>query len=120
LDPESNAIVSVRKLLIGNASPVMTLSYSPDGFCLTGASYDTIRIWNAEHSYHHMATWKGEEESWNGARLRDDDMMSIGGASSIVGDGLQASADHSLSWDADSKKLAFGLGAQVAVIDFQR
>ncbi|KIW49326.1 hypothetical protein, variant 1 [Exophiala xenobiotica] len=120
LDPESNAIVSIRKLIIGNASPIMTLSYSPDGFCMTGASYDTIRIWNAEHNYHHMATWKGEEESWNGARLRDDDMMSIGGASSINGDGLQASADHSLSWDADSKKLAFGLGVQVAVIDFQR
>lgn len=113
-DQESNSIMSICKLIIGYASPVMALSYSPDGFCLTGASYDAIRIWNAEHAYSHMATWKGEAESWNGARLRDDDMVSVGGASSIDGDTIQASTDHSLSWDVDSKKLAFGLGAQVS------
>ncbi|KIW45629.1 hypothetical protein, variant 1 [Exophiala oligosperma] len=119
-DQESNSIMSICKLVIGYASPVMALSYSPDGFCLSGASYDTIRIWNAEHAYNHMATWKGEAEAWNGARLRDDDMVSVGGASSVNGDTIQANTDHSLSWDVDSKKLAFGLGVQVAVINFQR
>ncbi|KIW16181.1 hypothetical protein PV08_06232 [Exophiala spinifera] len=112
-DQESNYIMSICKLIIGYASPVMALSYSPDGFCLAGASYDTIRIWNAEHAYNHMATWKGEAETWGGGRLRDDDMVSLGGASSINGETIQANTDHSLSWDVDSKKLAFGLGAQV-------
>lgn len=115
-DADANSIVSVCKLIIGHASPVMTLSYSPDGFCLAGASYDTIRIWNAEHTYTHMATWKGDPNTWSGSRLRDDDMMSIGGASSVNGDNLQTSADHSMSWDADSRKLAFGLGFQVSQV----
>ncbi|KIX02141.1 uncharacterized protein Z518_08080 [Rhinocladiella mackenziei CBS 650.93] len=119
-DEDSNSIISICKLIIGHTSPVMTLSYSPDGFCLAGASYDTIRIWNAEHSHNHMATWKGEQDSWNGSRLKDDDIMSVGGISSMNGDALQASADHALTWDAESKKLAFGLGSQVAVVDFQR
>lgn len=113
---DNSSIVSICKLVIGHASPVMTLSYSPDGFCLAGASYDTIRIWNAEHGHNHMATWKDEQNRWNGSKLRDDDMMSVGGRSSINGDVLQTSADHSLTWDAESKKLAFGLGSQVRVL----
>ncbi|KAK5053087.1 hypothetical protein LTR84_002061 [Exophiala bonariae] len=119
-DPDSPSILCLNKLTIGHASPLMTLSFSPDGFCLAGASYDTIRIWNAEHGYNYMATWKGELGSWNGSQLRDDDIMSIGGVSSMNGDVLQTSADHALTWDSESKKLAFGLGSQVAVIDFQR
>lgn len=114
-DPQSSAILSMYKLIIDHASPLMTLSYSPDGFCLAGASYDTIRIWNAEHGHNHMATWKGELDSWNGSQLRDDDIMSIGGVSSMNGDGLQTSADHALTWDSESKKLAFGLGSQVCM-----
>lgn len=113
-DGESSSIMSVCKLIIAHGSPIMALSYSPDGFCLAGASYDVVRIWNAEHDYHHMATWKDEESSWNGSRLKDDDMMSMGGRSSVNGDTGQTSADHTLTWDGESKKLAFGLGSQVS------
>jgi WD40 repeat protein len=112
-DEQLNSIISVCKVIIGHASPIMTLSYSPDGFCLAGASYDTIRIWNAEHGHNHMATWKGALEQWNGSNLKDDDNISVGGMSSMNGDGPQGSTDHSLEWDRESKKLAFGLGAQV-------
>ncbi|KEF57772.1 uncharacterized protein A1O9_05692 [Exophiala aquamarina CBS 119918] len=119
-DPDNSAILCTYKLTIGHASPLMTLSYSPDGFCLAGASYDIIRIWNAEHGHNHMATWRGESDGWNGSQLRDDDIMSVGGVSSLNGDALQTSADHTLTWDSESKKLAFGLGSQVAIVDFQR
>lgn len=115
-DPDSLTILCINKLTIGHASPLMTLSFSPDGFCLAGASYDTIRIWNAEHGYNHMATWKGELDKWHGSQLRDDDIMSIGGVSSMNGDALQTSADHALTWDSESKKLAFGLGSQVCIL----
>ena len=114
-DEESSSLSLVCKLIIGHGSPVMALAYSPDGFCLAGASYDTVRIWNAEHGHNPMATWKDEQNLWNGLKLKDDDMMSLGGRSSINGDASQASADHTLMWDGESKKLAFGLGSQVTI-----
>jgi WD40 repeat protein len=115
-DEQLNSIISICKLIIGFASPIMTLSYSPDGFCLAGASYDTLRIWNAEHSHNHMATWKGNQEEWSGSQYKDDDNVSIGGMSGMNGEGPQGNTDHSLAWDSESKKLAFGLGRQVRSI----
>ncbi|KIW24919.1 hypothetical protein, variant [Cladophialophora immunda] len=119
-DRESNSITSVCKLIIGHGSPIMALSYSPDGFCLAGASYDAARIWNAEHGHNLMATWKDEQNLWRGSQLKDDDMMSTGGISSVNGDTMQTSSDHALIWDGQSRRLAFGLGSQVALIGFQR
>jgi len=111
----STSIDTIAKVTMGNANPVMALSYSPDAFCLAGASYGIARVWNAEHDYHHMGEWSGTGTDWQGDKLRDDDMMSIGGMStSANGDTASSSTDHSLVWDVDSKKLAFSLGAQVS------
>ena len=112
-EEDSSSIISICKVIIGHGSPMMALAYSPDGFCLAGASYDTVRIWNAEHGHNHMATWVDEQNSWNGLKLKDDDMASLGGMSSMNGDATQPSADHTLIWDGDSKRVAFGLGSQV-------
>jgi WD40 repeat protein len=112
-DDVNNTLVSLCKLIVGHASPVMTISYSPDGFSLAGGGYDTVRIWNAGHSYNHMATWQGDADSWDGSKLKEDDMMSVGGMSGTNGEGSLAIADHTLAWDTGSKKLAFGLGSQV-------
>lgn len=100
--------------------PLMSVSYAPDGFCLAGASYNVARIWNAEYNYNLMATWEGQEPEWRGSHIRDEDLVSAGGRSSINGDGTPDSPDHALAWHSDSKRLAFGLGSQVAVINFQR
>lgn len=101
-------------------SPLMSISYAPDGFCLAGASYNIARIWNAEYNYNLMASWDGQEPDWRGSHIRDEDLASAGGRSSVNGDGGPTSPDHALAWHPDSKKLAFGLGSQVAVINFQR
>ena len=100
--------------------PIMSLSYSANGFYLAGASYNTARIWNAQHSYHLMASWEGSEPEWRGSSIRDDDQASAAGRSSINGDGGPVSAHHTLGWHSDSKKLAFGLGSHVAVINLER
>jgi WD40 repeat protein len=99
---------------LDHSQPFKALSYSPDGFCLAGASYADIRIWNAEHGYHQMATWQGSEPAWNARALTEEDNVSNGGVSSINGD-TSAAADHSLAWDAHSMKLAYALGPQVRV-----
>ncbi|KAH0843510.1 hypothetical protein FOPE_08551 [Fonsecaea pedrosoi] len=118
-DVMSNSLTSVCKLIIGHGSPIMTLSYSPDGFCLAGASYDAARIWNAEHSHNLMATWKDEQNLWKGAQLKDDDILSTCNSASVDLDTIHPTY-HTLAWDGQSKRLAFGLGSQVALMHLQR
>ena len=110
----NNSIDQLAKLSFGRPLLLKALAYSPDGFCLAGASNAGVRIWNAEHGYIQMASWQGSEE-WKGNNLRDEDLMSNGAMSSINGDGSGGALDYSLTWDLDSKKLAFGLGAQVCM-----
>ncbi|ETN37673.1 uncharacterized protein HMPREF1541_07296 [Cyphellophora europaea CBS 101466] len=118
-DESSNSLMTLCKLSLGPSQILKTLSYSPDGFCLAGGSYSDVRIWNAEHGYSQMATWQGQEPEWHGNALKDEDLVSNGGISSLNGDS-GSQAYHSLAWDADSMKLAFSLGSQVAIINFQR
>ena len=107
------SIDQLAKLTFGRPILLKTLAYSPDGFCLAGASHAGVRIWNAEHGYNQMAVWQGSEE-WKGNSLRDEDLLSNGAMSSVNGDGNGGAHDYSLTWDLDSKKLAFGLGSQVS------
>ena len=113
-------ILCLHHLRTEPSIPIMALSYSTDGFCLAGVSYNTARIWNAQHNYNLMASWEGSEPEWRGSSIKDDDQASAAGRSSINGDGAPLSAHHTLDWHSDSKKLTFGLGSQVAVINFQR
>ena len=111
-DERSNSLITLCKLSLGPSQPMKALSYSTDGFCLAGASYNDVRIWNAEHGYSQMASWQGQEQQWHGNALKEEDLVSNGGISSINGD-TSLAAEHSLSWAADSMNLAFSLGSQV-------
>lgn len=133
-DVTRNSLITRCKLTMGQSQPLKSLSYSPDGFCLAGASFTDVRIWNAEHGYNQMATWQGSSGEWLGHAHKDRDLASNDGMSSINGDA--GTVEHSLSWDSDSMKLAFSLASQVrsfsekttsktdirqvAIINFQR
>ena len=93
-------------------SPAMTLSYSPDGFYLAGASYDQIRIWSADSGLQLLASWAASNDEWRGARAREEDVMSVGGLSSVNGEHTPG-ADQCLAWNRNSKALVFSLGSQV-------
>ncbi|KAF2762291.1 WD40 repeat-like protein [Pseudovirgaria hyperparasitica] len=85
--------------------PVGAIAFSPDGFLLAAAGMDTVSIWQAEHGGTPKAQWHGsEEEHW-----------AMPGSDKDAQDPL-----HRLAWDADSKRLAFALGNQFALINFQR
>ena len=122
LNEGNSELTCVHQLRFEPRAPLMCLSYSPDGFCLAATSYTTACIWNAQHNYNLMASWEGKEPEWKGSSIKDDELASGGGRSSADADsdGASSSADHTLSWHMDSKRLAFGFGSQVAVIDFQR
>lgn len=111
-DTATKDINLMYRLNMDQFSSIMSISYSPDGFCLAGASYGDVDIWNAEHGYNLMASWQAEESEWAGASMKEEDTQSR--MSSIHGDAAFNGAEHRLAWDADSKKLAFALGSQVS------
>lgn len=112
-DSINNKVESLFKVHMGLSSPVMTLSYSPDGFYVAGASYDQIKIWKAESGVQPIAHWDGQGSNWHGTTLKLRDQDANGDVRSTSDGQPEFDADHSVSWDADSKKLAFGLGNQV-------
>jgi WD40 repeat protein len=115
-DSINNKFESLFKVHMGLSSPVMTLSYSPDGFYVAGASYDQIKIWKAESGVQPIAHWDGQGSDWHGTTLKLRDQDANGDVRSTSDGQLEFDADHSLNWDADSKKLAFGLGNQVSTL----
>jgi WD40 repeat protein len=108
-----NSITTLCKLTLGYSQPLKALSYSPDGFCLAGASYADLRIWNAEHRYNLMASWQASASDWDGNAIKDRDLVSNDGVTSLNGD--STAVEHSLSWDADSMRVAFSLASQVCI-----
>jgi WD40 repeat protein len=112
-DSINSKVESLFKVHMGLSSPVMTLSYSPDGFYVAGASYDQIKIWKAESGVQPIARWDGQGSNWRGTTLKLRDQDANGDIRSTSDGQPEFDADHSVSWDADSKKLAFGLGNQV-------
>ncbi|OCK79646.1 WD40 repeat-like protein [Lepidopterella palustris CBS 459.81] len=90
----------IHHLVMEDYAPANCLSFSPDGFLLAAAGLDTITVWNPESGGLPKAVWK-----WNGSPEEWD--------STVEG-------ESSLGWDPDGKKLAFALGNQIAVINFQR
>ncbi|KAL4778799.1 WD40-repeat-containing domain protein [Aspergillus varians] len=114
IDLESRKFDCIHRLSLGQSLPVLASCFSPDGYALAAASKDTLSIWNAQRGGTAMATWKspsagktdsgdGESPTLNGQNGSSEDVQ-----------------DRSLTWDTDGKKLAFGFGNQMAIINLQR
>ncbi|KAH0548306.1 hypothetical protein GP486_008000, partial [Trichoglossum hirsutum] len=102
-------------------SPIFAIAFSPDGYFIAAASFGKLMIWNAEEGGLPRAWWTlknatdqrrgvtnpikqdpgGDDPSWpepsspNGEEWPDEQFV-----------------DPSLSWDADGKRLAYGVGKQ--------
>ena len=97
-------------------SPSMALSYSPDGHHFAGAKADKLQVWNAGRQQPPVANWDGAGSHWRGANVVDDDRTTNGDAS-MNGDYVLPRGDHSLSWNSQGNKIAFGLGEQVCCMN---
>jgi len=103
------------KVHMGLDSPVLALSYSPDGLHFAGASYGDVKVWKADAGGAAVAQWNGQDTEWLGGSIKAQ--LSIANGDKMTGDDEQPEfADHSLSWDAEGRNLAFGLGGQVSVL----
>lgn len=97
----------------------MAMSFTPDGYLVAAASYNKILIWRAEEGGLPKACWVGEKGRWRGggAVTRTEKSERDGDGRSEEGE-EDMGQDHSLSWDADGGKLAFGLGSQVSCLRY--
>ena len=106
----------IRTLSLGDAAQAMAMSFTPDGYLVAAASWNKVLIWNAEVGSRPRASWMGKDESWQ--------IDASATRTFTNGDGVHVedqSEDvepptHSLSWDADGGKLAYGLRNQVWVL----
>lgn len=112
-DP-SVSIECLFKLCIADSGPVMGLSYAPDGQSIAAASYDKVVLWNAEKRAPPIAKWEGHESDWGGAYLMRKRLRAQG--ETVSEDGAREDTEHSLTWDAEGRRLALALGNQVCCL----
>lgn len=105
-----NPFSNIHILGLGRSTPAMAISFTPDGDLVAAANWGRILIWNAETGGMPKASWNGDQGRWQSLANGVDQDSGIGEEE----DGLT----HSLSWDADGRKLAYGLGSQVNVAFF--
>ncbi|KAL9099465.1 MAG: hypothetical protein Q9163_005043 [Psora crenata] len=108
----------LHTLTFGRDSPPLAIAFSPDGVLLAAASYNKILIWNTEEGSMPKASWKGEL-----GRLPKMMLANGNGADRDSGigddeDGMNE-PNCSLDWDNEGKKLALGVGNQIAIICVQ-
>jgi WD40 repeat protein len=94
----------VHTLALGRAAPALAMSFTADGYLVAAASWNRILFWNAETGGPPKATWTGKDGEWHAV-----DALPTNGDLDDHDDGPV----HSLSWDADGGKLAYGLRDQV-------
>lgn len=102
-----NPFTTVHILSLGQSTPAFAIGFTPDGHLLAAAHWHRIMIWNAEVGGLPKAAWKGEASKWQTLANGVDKDSGIGEEDDIP--------THSLTWDVDGKKLAYGLGSQVWV-----
>ena len=98
---------TIHVLSLGRNTLPMAISFTPDGYLVATASWNRVLIWNAEIGGMPKASWKGESGKWQS--------LAVNGIDQDSGIGEEEEGPtHSLSWDADGGKLAYGLGSQVS------
>ena len=98
---------TVHVLSPGRNTPPMAISFTPDGYLVAAASWNRVLIWNADIGGMPKASWKGEPGKWQS--------LTVNGIDQDSGIGEEEEGPtHSLSWDADGGRLAYGLGNQVS------
>ena len=128
LNDQLHELTCLFKISIGGGLdfPVLASNFSPDGSHFAAASYDRMMIWDANAGGSPIAKWDISAKSeigWRGTELKEQranksSQQEPNGMAVDNEDDIETEAgdpDHSLSWDASGKRLAFGLGTQVRI-----
>ena len=99
----------IHTLSLGHGAPAIAMSFTPDGYLVAAANWNRVLIWNAEVGGVPKATWKGVPSKFSNG------MFTNGNGASEDDDDFGGDANRSMSWDAESGKLALGLGSDVGI-----
>ncbi|TDZ74665.1 F-box-like/WD repeat-containing protein TBL1Y [Colletotrichum trifolii] len=87
-------------------SPIVAVSFSPDGAFIAGATAGHILIWKVGESTVPRASWsRAPHVGWLSPKANSEP---------------EEEDEHCLSWDADGHRLAYGANSRLAVINFSR
>ena len=100
----------IHTLSLGHTAPAIAMSFTPDGYLVAAANWNRVLIWHAEAGGAPKATSKGV------LGKLPTGMLINGNGASEEEDDLGGDANCSLSWDAESGKLALGLGSHVGIL----
>ena len=106
---DAKEIYCTHRLFLGDSSPALSTTFSPDGYAIAAASRYDLLIWNAERGGVPLARWTVPEEE----KVKYDENADQSARMEDVGSGA---FDRPLSWDSDGKKLAFGFGQKVHIL----
>ncbi|KAL4910722.1 hypothetical protein BDW74DRAFT_1929 [Aspergillus multicolor] len=114
IDLENKKFDCIHSLSLGQSLPVLASCFSPDGYALAAASKNSLSIWNAQRGGTALSTWKSPNADHT--EPEEGEVPTTNGHNGDI-DEVQ---DRSLTWDTDGKKLAFGFGNKLAIINLQR
>ena len=90
--------------VLGDAVTMKQIAFSPDGYFLAGAGFDTVAVWRTEDGGQPRALWRcTDQEVWRSLPAEPGESEGEGEDEWV----------HALSWDADGHKLVFSLKDQV-------
>ena len=97
----------ITTLELGKETPPMAISFTPDGYLVAAANWNRVLIWNPDYTTTPKASWRGDCGQWQSLATNGHDQ------DSGIGEEDEQIPQHSLSWDADGGKIAYGLRNQV-------
>ena len=112
----------VHTLDLGGSSPVLAMSFTPDGYLVAAASRSKILFWNAEIGGLPRASWTGKGVIWQPA-ITNGEIQTNGSATAEDDDAEMTDDDdstHTLSWDANGRKVAYGVKDNVSTFFIPR
>lgn len=106
----------IHTLRLGDDSPVMVMSFTPDGTLVAAANWEKVLIFNVEDGGPPRTCWHGDLEKLYRGQLTNGN--GVDRDSGIGDDGEEDGMGFncSLSWNSKGTQLAFGVGSQVSFI----
>jgi transducin (beta)-like 1 len=111
-------LAGLRTFSMGDNATAAAFAFSPDGFLIAAAGFDTVMIWRAHDNPRRgpRAIWKWKSNKTHYSSTANGNSSSEEGIWRTPQQEEDSDWPQSLQWDGDGRKLAFGVDNRVAII----